>query len=487
MDGNQNRELERREERRRRRVRNQVIAYAVVALFLVAVAAGGIYTGKTLWDKRQEKKKQEEMQANLEEQIKATEEEIILTEPDPEPTTPEMSMEDKIDDVVNSAIQVMPLEDKVAGLFIVTPESITGVNTAIKAGDGTKAALDQYAVGGIIYFSKNIQSEQQFTEMLNNTNMWSRYPLFMAVDEEGGTVRRIGSSSIAVEQVASAADIAATGDPSQAYNAGMTIAGYLDKLGINLDFAPVADVAIGDSTVLGSRTYGSDPAVVGNFAVNMVNGLQDHGVSACMKHFPGLGGTSSDTHDGLVTTERTKEDFAANEFPVYQQGIAAGVDFIMVSHLSVPAITGDNTPSSLAPAVVTDILRNELGYDGIVISDALNMTAITDYYTADQAAILALRAGCDMILMPEDFETAYQGILSAVQEGTISEERIDDALRRIYRVKLRGTIEAQFGETPDAEVSGEADGSLDDTGAEGQEPEETVPQQGEPAENPPEE
>lgn len=457
MSENQNKEQDRREERRRRRVRNQIIAYAVVGVFLVAVAAGGVYTGKTLWNMHQEKKKQEEMQANLEEQIEASEEEIILKEPEAETVVPETSIEDKIDEVVNSTIQVMPLEDKVAGLFIVTPESITGVDTAIKAGDGTKAALDQYAVGGIIYFSKNIQSEQQFTEMVNNTNMWSRHPLFIAVDEEGGSVSRIGNSSIDVEGAASAADIAATGDPLQAYNAGMTVAGYLDRLGINLDFAPVADVAIGDSTVLGSRTYGSDPAVVGSFAVNMVNGLQDNGVSACMKHFPGLGGTKEDTHDGLVTTERTKEDFVSCEFEVYRQGIAAGVDFIMVSHLSVPAITGDNTPSSLAPAVVTDILRNELGYDGIVISDALNMTAITDYYTADQAAILALRAGCDMILMPEDFETAYQGILNAVQEGTIAEERIDDALRRIYRVKLRDTIEALFGEESGESLPAEGD------------------------------
>lgn len=465
MSENQNKGLERREERRRRRVRNQIIAYAVVVVFLAAVVTGGVYVGKTVWNKHQEKKKQEEIQADLEAQIKASEEEIVLTEPESEPVVPEMSEDEKIDEVVNAAIQVMPLQDKVAGLFIVTPESITGVNTAIKAGDGTKAALEKYAVGGIIYFAKNIQSEQQFTEMLGNTNMWSKYPLFIAVDEEGGSVSRIGNSSIEVEGVSSAADIAATGDPSQAYNAGVTVAGYLDRLGINLDFAPVADVAIGDSTVLGSRTYGSDPAVVGSFAVNMVNGLQDNGVSACMKHFPGLGGTSEDTHDGLVSTERTKEDFASNEFTVYQQGIAADVDFIMVSHLSVPAITGDNTPSSLAPAVVTDILRNELGYDGIVISDALNMTAITDYYAADQAAILALRAGCDMLLMPEDFETAYQGILTAVQEGTIAEERIDDALRRIYRVKLRSTIESQFGD----------------------EQAESLPEQGEPAEGTPEE
>ena len=447
MSEEQNREQERREARRKRRVRNQIIAYTVVGVLTVGVITGGVFIGRHLWNQQQKKQQQEEIIAQLEEQMNATEDEIILTEPEPEPVEIEPTPEEKMDEIVNSAIRVMPLEDKVAGLFIVTPESITGVNTAIKAGDGTKEALGKYAVGGIIYFSKNIQSEEQLTEMIQNTTMWSRYPLFIGVDEEGGTVSRVADSRIEVEKVDSAADIGATGDATQAYGAGATIAGYLQRLGFNLDFAPVADVADRDNKVLKNRTYSSDPAVVGSFAVNMVNGLQDNGISACMKHFPGLGGTTEDTHDGMVTTERTKEDFQTVEFPVYQQGIEAGVDFIMVSHLCVPAISGENIPSSISPAVVTDILRTELGYDGIIISDAMNMTAITDYYSADQAAVLALRAGCDMILMPEDFELAYQGILNAVQEGTIAEERIDDALRRIYRVKLRDTIASQLGET----------------------------------------
>ena len=452
MSEDQNREQERREARRKRRVRNQIISYTVVGVLLVGLIAGGVYTGKILWDKQKKKQQQEEIIAQIQEEMDASEEEVILTEPETEPVELEPTPEEKMDEIVNAAIEVMPLEDKVAGLFIVTPESITGVNTAVKAGDGTKKALETYAVGGIVYFSKNIQNEEQLTEMINNTTMWSKYPLFIGVDEEGGSVSRVGGSGIEVEKVASAADLGATGDANQAYGAGSTIAGYLSRLGFNLDFAPVADVAIGENKVLKDRSYGSDSSVVGNFAVNMVNGLQDQGVSACMKHFPGLGGTTQDTHDGMVTTERTKEDFQAVDFPVYQQGIAAGVDFIMVSHLCVPSISGENIPSSLSPAVVTDVLRTELGYDGIVISDAMNMTAITDYYTADQAAVLALRAGCDMILMPEDFELAYQGILNAVQEGTIAEERIDDALRRIYRVKLRDTIEAQIGETQDSDI-----------------------------------
>lgn len=446
MEENQMKEQERREERRKRRVRNQIIAYTVVGLLTAGILTGGIFTGKYIWERQQDKKQQAALAAKIEEEMAAQEEEVILTEPEQEPVEIEKTPEEKMDEVVNEAISVMSLEDKVAGLFIVTPESITGVNTAIKAGEGTKEALSKYAVGGIIYFSKNIQSEEQLTEMISNTTAWSKYPLFIGVDEEGGSVSRVAGSKIDVDKVDAPADIAATGDAAQAYGAGTTIAGYLSKLGFNLDFAPVADVGNQEKDALGNRIYGSDPAVVGSFAVNMVKGLQDAGVSACMKHFPGLGGTKEDTHDGMASTDRTLDDYRQKDFLVYQQGIEAGVDFIMVSHLSAPEITGDNTPCSLTPSVVTDILRKELQYDGIIVSDAMNMTAITDYYASDEAAILALRAGCDMILMPENFEEAYQGVLAAVQEGKIAEERIDDALRRIYRVKLRSTLKEQFGE-----------------------------------------
>lgn len=445
MSEEMNKEAERRAARRKRRVRNQVIAYMVVAFLLTGVSVGGVFAGKYLWDKQSEKKQQEELMAQIEEDI-IEEEEIILTEPDILPEIVEPTPEEKTEEIINAAIEVMPLEDKVAGLFIVTPESITGVNTAVKAGEGTKEALSRYAVGGIIYFAQNIKSEEQLTEMITNTVNWSKYPLLVSVEEEGGSVSRIAKSSIDVEKADSPAQIGATGDPALAYAAGTTVGAYLKRLGFNLDLAPVADVASTDKHKLGDRVYGSDTNAVAGFAVNMVNGLQDGGISACMKYFPGLGGETADARNGMVSTERTIEEFRATEFPVYQQGIDAGVDFIMVSHLCVPSIVGEKIPSSLSPAIVTDILRNELGYDGIIISDAMNITAITDYYAADEAAVLALRAGCDMILMPEDFELAYLGILNAVQEGTIAEERIDDALRRIYKIKLRDNIATQLSE-----------------------------------------
>ena len=134
------------------------------------------------------------------------------------------------------------------------------------------------------------------------------------------------------------------------------------------------------------------------------------------------------------------EDFQANEFAVFQAGIDAGADMIMVGHMSAPALTGDNTPCSLSKAVITDILREQMNYKGVIISDALNMSAISEYYSSEQAAVMALKAGCDMILMPENFQEAYEGVLQAVAEGTISEERINDSLRRIYRIKYADKI-----------------------------------------------
>lgn len=437
MDLNQQ---ERREARRKRRQRNQIIAYVTVIVLIILFAVGIVLGVSRLTQAEQEK---EEVQQDMVDAMLGTEETIeVPTVEVPESTevVVELTPEQKLDEIVNAGIEVMPLEDKVAGLFIVTPEAITGVSTAVRAGDGTREALAKYAVGGIVYFSKNIQSEEQLKEMIDNTQLYTKYPLFIAVDEEGGSVSRVADAGIGTK-VDAAQAIGETGDANNAYQAGSTIGSDLSSLGFNLDFAPVADLNNVEGSALGSRAYGSDAATVAPFVTSMMQGLEDQNVTACLKHFPGIGSSTQDTHDGMATTDRTLEEFRANEFTVFQAGIDAGADMIMVGHLSAPALTGDNTPCSMSSAVVTDILRNEMGYDGVIISDALNMSAISEYYDSEQAAIMALRAGCDMILMPEDFEKAYNGVLQAVQDGTISEERINDSLRRIYRIKYADKIE----------------------------------------------
>lgn len=431
-------EIDRREYRHRRRVRNQIISYVVLAVILIGLIAGGVIGVTQIIKKVNDKKQAEELQKQLEE-LAESEEETPVVEAPVEPEEP-VGETDYLDEIVNACIAEMPLEDKVAGLFMITPEELTDTDVVIRAGDTTKEKLSEHAVGGLIYFSQNIKDSAQLTEMLQNTKNWSKYPIFLGVDEEGGTVSRVAKAGLA-DDVGPMAEIGASGDAALAQEAGTALGTYLSGYGFNMDFAPVADVIAEGNTIIGDRSFGSDVNLVSPMAAAAVEGLQSSGVSACLKHFPGLGDTTEDTHDGMAQTDKTLDEFNATDFPVYQAGIDAGVDFVMVSHLSVPGITGDNTPSSLSSQMITDILRGQLGYQGIVITDAMNMAAITDYYTADQAAVMALQAGVDMILMPEDYETAYQGVLDAVNNGTLTEDRINESLRRIYRVKYKDKVE----------------------------------------------
>ena len=431
-------EFDRREFRRKRRIRNQIISYIVTGIILAAVVVGAIVGIRKAGVVLSEKKCSEEQQMQADENEDQQEEPAVVEAPE---NTPQIGEEkSRLDMIVDDCIAGMTLEDKAAGLFIITPEAPTGVDIAIKAGDTTKEKLSEYALGGLVYFEQNIKSKDQLTEMLSTTKGSGKYPLFIAVDEEGGTVSRVAESGLA-DNVGSMGDIGASGDTAKAKEAGSAVAAYLSEFGFNLNFAPVADVLLENNAIIGDRSFGSDAQGAGAMAAANVEGLQEGGVSACLKHFPGLGSASEDTHDGMVVSERTQEEFEANEFTAFRAGIEAGAEFVMVSHLSVPGITGDNTPSSVSGKVISDLLRGELGFDGIVITDAMDMSAITDYYTADEAAVMALQAGADMILMPEDFETAYNGVLEAVNSGRLSEERIDESLRRIFRVKMKDRAE----------------------------------------------
>lgn len=448
MDEKRQAQEEKREARRKKRIRNQILAYVVLILVILAAAAGSVMAIKKITDvaRQHDEDKQKESQ-DIIENLLSGEDDLQTPTPEPEQTLEpvvELTPEEKLDEIVNAGIEVMSLEDKVAGLFIVTPEAITGVSKAVKAGEGTKDALAKYPVGGLVYFAQNMQNADQLKEMLENTKLYTIHPLFIAVDEEGGSVARLASKGFA-EKVDSAWKIGQTGDPDNAYQAGVTIGNALNDFGFNLDFAPVADIASVENSYMKDRTYGSDAQTAIPYVVSMMQGLKEQKVTACLKHFPGNGATTQDPHTGIASSDRTAEQFRAEEFAVFQAGIDAGADMIMVSHMEAPALTVGSVepymPCSLSKAVVTDILRNELGFDGVIITDALNMGAISNYYSSDEAAIYALQAGCDMLLMPENFEEAYNGVLQAVKDGTISEERIDDSLRRIYRIKYADRLE----------------------------------------------
>ncbi|MGL5258927.1 MAG: glycoside hydrolase family 3 N-terminal domain-containing protein [Lachnospiraceae bacterium] len=428
---------EKRELRRKRKIRNLIISYISLVIFLLVLIIGGIFGGKFIFDLLQNKTTQEiVIEPVIEEASLETEESMQEVE-----TEVEVSKEDLLEEAISSMIAEMTIEEKVAGLFIVTPEQLTAVNTAIQAGNGTKTALEEYPVGGLIYFQKNIQSESQITEMIENTISYSKFPLFIAVDEEGGNVTRV-ASALKLENVGDMQAIGETNDEKKAYEAMTSVASYLAGYGFNLNFAPVADVlANSDNTSIGDRSFGSDAELVSKMVVSAMTGLEDGGVTAVLKHFPGLGESAEDTHEGIATTERTLEEMRQKEFLPFIAGIEAGANMIMVGHISMPNVLEDNTPASISKEIMTDVLRVELGFQGVIITDALNMGAITEYYAADEIAIKALKAGADMILMPEDFKLAYKGIIDAVKDGTISEERINDSLTRVYRIKYADSIE----------------------------------------------
>lgn len=447
-------EWDRREKRRKRKQRNQAIVYGVLLLLVAALCMLAVSGARYVVQHREQQSQQQESQQqstqeniqeskqeNKQESIQeavenlfASEESIQAPEVSEEPIEPQLTPEERLEQLVEEQIAGMTLEEKVAGLFFVTPEAITGVSTAVKAGDGTRTALEKYAVGGLIYFKKNIQTKEQITEMIHNSQSFSKYPLFIGVDEEGGSVNRVAAVGLAQPRQ-SAAEIGATGDPDNAYKAGAEIGAYLSELGFNVNFAPVADIANVSNSVMKSRAYGADAETVAPFVTAMMRGLHDSGITGCLKHFPGIGSTTADTHNGLASTQRSGEEFRNQELQVFKAGIDAGAQMIMVGHVNVPALDPENHPASMSKTIITDILRNELGYEGVIITDALNMSAISEYYSAEQAAIMALKAGCDMLLMPEDFLQAYAGVVTAVAEGTISRQRVEDSLRRIYRIK----------------------------------------------------
>jgi beta-N-acetylhexosaminidase len=332
----------------------------------------------------------------------------------------------------------MSLEEKICQLFIVTPEGLTGVSRATIAGETTKQALASFPVGGIIYYQGNLLSDEQVKSMLSNSQEYSKIPLFLCVDEEGGRVSRAGGNdALSTTHFEAMKVYGAQGDPEAVYNVGRTIGRELRELGFNLNFAPVADVLTNPGNAsIGDRSFGPDPELVSLMVKAFVEGQSSSGMISALKHFPGQGGATADTHLGFAAVASTLEELRAVEFLPFLAGIEAGAGIVMVGHITVPEIGGD-VPADMSPVIINDILRGELKYDGVVVTDAQNMGAITDKYGAGEAAVLSFAAGADIILMPADLEEAYNGILEAVTDGTLSQSRVDESVLRILGLKIK--------------------------------------------------
>ena len=307
-------------------------------------------------------------------------------------------------------------------MFMVTPEALTGVQTVVQAEEGTKNALAEKPVGGIIYSDKNFKSKEQFQEMLGNTKEFSKYPLFFAVTAECGTDLPFG-----IEDTRKASEITDAGSAGEAY---AMIAETLASYGINMNMAPGAEVvaADGDSSLQG-RTFGSDAAAAAPFVNASVQAMQEKGVSAVLQKFP-----------GTTTSLKTLEELKNSEFLMYDAAIKSGTDCIMVSNISSKGVTANDTPDSLSGTMITEVLRGDLGFTGVVITDALDDSAVTENYTSAEAAVAAIEAGADVLYRPADFDEAYAGVLQAIADGKITKERIHESLVRIYRVKYKSKV-----------------------------------------------
>ena len=426
----------------------------VIALCLTLVGFAGFFLWSALPRERPEpavlsteqlfQAQEEETDGGLPEEPEPAEEPEAAPEETPEeipeepPEEPEQPVEepDPYAEKARAYLETMTPEEKLWQLFLVTPESLADTGTVTQAGDATKAALEARPVGGLCYFALNLVDRAQTQAMLAGAQSYAKTPLFLAVDEEGGLVSRVGANeAMGTTYFEAAANYGQRADLAEVYNVGKTMAQELGELGFNLDFAPVADVITNpNNTEIGSRAYSNDPNVAAPLVGAMVEGLQRNGMAACLKHFPGHGSTETDSHQGKSVSARTLEQLRETEWIPFQAGIDKEVAFVMVGHQTNENLS--DLPASLSPEVMS-YLREELGFDGVIITDSLRMGAIIGEYTIAQAAVMAISAGADMLLMPNDLPTAFQGLQAALADGTLTQERIDESVLRILETKYR--------------------------------------------------
>ncbi len=397
-----------RQKRRRRRLKNQFLAYLALIVIIILILAAGYVGVKAViryvnnYNDRVNRVIEEAESGIITEQESQTfdiQEEtssIVYNEGYNSPAD-----DDPVENLVEKLLNDMTVEEMVAGMFLVSPEAITGVETAIQAREGTKTALAENPVGGFVYAAKNYKSQEQFTQMLANAKMYSKYPLFRAVLVESG------ATDYGLAATPKTSELPDADSVTQAYG---SISSALASYGVDMNLAPAV---LGDAALTSA-------------AVQAVQGAK---ISAVLRSFPGNAAAS-----------KSLDELQGSEFVLYDTVIKNGVDCIMVSHASAKGITGDDTPSSMSSVVIQDVLRNTLGFRGVVMTAALNDSAVTGAYSPAEAAVAAVQAGADLLLLPEDYKEAYEGVLQAVTDGTITKERIRESMYRIYRVKYKNTL-----------------------------------------------
>ena len=341
---------------------------------------------------------------------------------------------------IASLVQSLSLEQKVAQLFVIRPEALVGTGPVISVDDALRDALLGCPVGGLVLFDDNVQDPEQVrslnADLQSLSNEACGLPLFVCVDEEGGTVTRVSDkAAFGVEKPQDMSALAAEHGVDFAKQEGERIGSYLADLGFNLDFAPDADVCDDPDNFIYLRSFGGDPEVVGSYVSAMVSGFRASGTLCCVKHFPGIGHADGDSHTEDIFINKKLEELMGCELLPFKAAVEAGVDLVMVGHGVYSEL--DSSPASLSRVIVSNILRGDLSYGGLVITDALEMASVSDHFSSSEVGVRALDAGCDLILTPVQFLAAFNGVVDAVREGRLSEKRIDESVTRVVRAKLR--------------------------------------------------
>lgn len=365
-----------------------------------------------------------------------------------------------------SLIQRMSLEEKIGQLFVTyaygdradtTDPAFVAANQVVHGVDNAAELIERYKLGGIIYFawSRNVDHPAQIAHLsdgLQQAALAQRLsiPVLISTDQEQGLVARVGPPAT---QLPGAMALGAGRRPEDARLAAQLTGVELRALGVTQDFAPVADVNINPlNPVIGVRSFGSDPGLVSAMVVQQVLGLEESGVAATVKHFPGHGDTAVDSHYGLPIIDHTLDEIQQIDLPPFQAAIAAGADAIMTAHLVVPALDPSGDPATLSRPILTGVLRQQLGYDGVVITDSLEMAGVRQKYGDDRVPVLALKAGADLLLMPPNTELAYTAVLDAVLSGELSEQRVEESVYRVLRLKFqRGLFDDPFSAGDDVD------------------------------------
>ncbi len=359
-------------------------------------------------------------------------------------TTKEVEIEieesDEItDEYIEELVNGMTLEEKVGQMFIVVPETFSQYSEVTDINQLDIEEVEKYNIGGFILFTKNINNPTQLTDLTENlADINEEIGMFISTDEEGGQVGRISNNSnFPDKSFPNMNEIGATEDYGAALVIGDTIGKYLSKYGVNLNFAPVCDVLLNqENTVVSKRSFSSDANVVAGMSLNVMKGLKSNNILACAKHFPGHGNTSLDTHDGFATSNATLEEMKSSELIPFVHMIENDVDMIMISHVIYPNLSSEQVPATLNYDIITGLLKEDLGYKGVVITDGMNMGAISNNYSVSNSTVKAVKAGVDIVLMPSDFYIAYNSVIDAVSNGEISEERINKSVTKILKLKL---------------------------------------------------